>query len=42
MGELFEHAADIVTPDALFPNVGENLHPPNFRKQFPKKDEPKE
>jgi hypothetical protein len=42
MGELFEHAADIVTPDALFPNVGENLHPPDFRKQFPKKDEPKE
>jgi hypothetical protein len=42
MGELFEHAADIVTPDALFPDVGEGLYPPDFRKQFPQEDKKKE
>jgi hypothetical protein len=42
MGIFAETAADVVTPDALFPDVGENLFPPDFRKQFPKEDKKKE
>jgi hypothetical protein len=42
MGIFAETAADVASPDALFPNVGENLFAPNFRKQFPKEDKDKE
>jgi hypothetical protein len=42
MGIVAETAADVASPDALFPNVGENLFAPDFRKQFPKEDKDKE
>ena len=29
---------DKLTPDALFPDVGKGIYPPDFRKQFPKEE----